>query len=102
MNGVFAALEVMDKEPSLAVTVILAASLGVGGLLAGHRRPWLSLVPLAAFVAFGLARLSELEDRRKAPPQLRRGSVHVVRSVVTDSLHLDQRAPELTDEHRGS
>jgi len=62
MNALFAILEVMDKEPSLTATVILAGALGLVGFLAGRRRPWFALFPLAALLLFGFGRLSELQD----------------------------------------
>jgi hypothetical protein len=62
MNALFAILEVMDKEPSLTLTLIVGGALGLAGFFAGRRRPWLALLPLAALLVFGLARLSELQD----------------------------------------
>ena len=62
MNALLAILEVTDKEPSLALTLILAGSLGLAGFIAGRRRPWVSLVPLAALLFLGWARVSELQD----------------------------------------
>ena len=67
MNALFAILEVMDKEPSLTLTLILAVALGMVGFLAGRRRPWLATLPLAAILVFGFARLSELQDPLVGP-----------------------------------
>src|SRR5262245_10110566 len=62
MNALFVVLEIMDKEPSLAITVFLAVAGGVVGLVAGRRRAWLSVLPLVALLLFGASRVSALQD----------------------------------------
>ena len=67
MNSLYAILEVLDKEPSLAFTVLLAVALGIVGFVVGRRRPWLSAIPLAALLLFGMARVFELLDPAVGP-----------------------------------
>ena len=78
MNVLLAILEVMDKEPSLARTWIIAVGLGAAGFLAGRRRPWFAVPFVVAVLFLGVSRLAEFQDPYVGPAvRQEAGNAHV-------------------------
>lgn len=81
MTGASACLlfEVMDKEPSLVVSLILYGGLGLAGYLLSRRRWWWGLLSLPIIAFFAWSDIGELRDPSVGPAILREaGYTYVV------------------------